>query len=66
MPNITLAAAPDPAPLAYDVATACRITSLGKTAIYEAMADGRLQSRKIGRRRVILADSLRALITEGC
>ena len=53
-------------PLAYDVATASRISTIGKTRLYELMAENRLESRRIGRRRVILADSLRALIAEGC
>ena len=59
-------AAPDTAPLAYDVATASRVSTIGKTRLYELMAEGRLESRRIGRRRVILADSLRELIAGGC
>ncbi len=49
-------------PIAYDIATASRVSSIGKTRLYELIAEGRLESRHIGRRRVILADSLRALI----
>ncbi len=35
---------------------------LGKTTLYEAMADGRLETRKVGRKRLILFRSLRAFI----
>ena len=64
--TIDASAAINAAPLAYDVATASRVSTIGKTRLYELMAEGRLESRRIGRRRVILADSLRALIAEGC
>lgn len=56
----------EPQPLAYDVATACRVSSLGQTKIFELLASGRLASSKIGKRRLIHADSLRKLIEEGC
>jgi len=59
-------ASPDAAPLAYDMATASRVSSLGQTKLYELIADGRLATSKIGKRRLILADSLRRLISEGC
>lgn len=55
-----------PDPLAYSVHDASRVSTIGKTRLYELMSSGRLESRRIGRRRVILADSLRALIAEGC
>lgn len=49
-------------PLAYSVAEACRVSSLGRTQLYSLIAAGRLESRKIGRRTVIPAASLRALV----
>lgn len=52
----------DPAPLAYTIAEAARVTTLGKTRIYELIREGRLQARKIGKRNIIPAASLRALI----
>ena len=49
-------------PLAYSVADAGKVSSLGKTSIYALIRSGRLESRKIGNRTVIPADSLRNLI----
>lgn len=60
------AATADAAPLAYDMATACRVSSLGMTKLYELIADGRLATSKVGKRRLVLADSLRQLLAEGC
>lgn len=54
--------ATDTAPLAYSIAEAARASSLGRTRIYELIAEGRLQARKIGKRNIIPAASLRALI----
>ncbi len=51
-----------PEPLAYSVADACRVSSLGKTQIYALIGAGRLESRKVGKRTLIPAASLRALI----
>lgn len=51
-----------PAPLAYSVSDACRVTSIGRTRLYALIAEGRLDVRKIGRRTLITAASLRALI----
>jgi hypothetical protein len=52
-------------PLAYDIATASRVSSIGKTRLYELIAQNKLATAKIGKRRVILADSLRQLLVEG-
>lgn len=49
-------------PLAYSVSDACRVSSLGRTRLYQLIADGRLEVRKIGKRTLIPAASLRALI----
>ena len=51
-----------PQPLAYSVADACKVSSLGKTRLYALIAEGRLEARKIGKRTLIPAASLRALI----
>ena len=49
-------------PIAYfSVEEACRVSSLGKTFIYGRIADGSLQIRKVGRRTLIPAESLRRL-----
>lgn len=52
----------DLTPLAYSIRGACLATGLGKTYIYELIKRGKLQTRKIGKRRLIPADSLRRLI----
>ena len=49
-------------PLAYSVSEACRASSLGRTRLYQLIAEGRLAVRKIGKRTLIPAASLRALI----
>lgn len=49
-------------PLAYSINEACRVSSLGRTRLYQLIAEGRLKVRKIGKRTLIPAASLRALI----
>ena len=49
-------------PLAYSIADACRVSSIGKTRLYELIAEGRLESTAIGKRRLVRAESLRRLI----
>ena len=51
-----------PEPLAYSVADACRVSSIGRTRLYQLIGEGRLHARKIGKRTLIPAASLRALI----
>lgn len=55
-----------PEPLAYTIHDACRISSIGRTRLYELIKAGKLESRKVGRRTLVLAVSLRRLIEEGC
>lgn len=50
------------APLAYSVAEACKVSSIGKTYLYQLINEGRLQTCKIGKRTLISARSLRVLI----
>lgn len=52
----------EPQPLAYSINEACRLSSLGPTFIRQAIRDQKLETRKVGRRRIILADSLRSFI----
>jgi excisionase family DNA binding protein len=52
----------DPEPLAYSIADACRATSIGRTRLYALINEGRLETRKIGKRTLIPAASLRRLI----
>jgi excisionase family DNA binding protein len=49
-------------PLAYSVSEAVKVTSLSRAYLYRLMAEGKLQSRKFGKRKLIPAASLRALI----
>lgn len=56
------AARPLPAPLAYSVADACHVSSLGKTRIYQLIKAGVIETRKVGKRTLIPAASLHALI----
>lgn len=51
-----------PEPLAYSIKEACRASSLGRTRLYQLIAEGRLEARKVGKRTIIPAASLRALI----
>jgi excisionase family DNA binding protein len=44
------------------VAEACDGTGIGRTKLYELMAEGRLDSTMIGRRRLILMGSLLKLL----
>lgn len=44
------------------ISEACAIAGVGKTKIYEAIATGDLIARKLGKRRIILRDDLRAFL----
>lgn len=48
-------------PLYLSVAEASRITGLGRTTLYQLISDGTIQSFTIGRRRLIVGESLRRL-----
>lgn len=51
-----------PPKLAYSIREACAVSSLGRTTIYNHIASGRLESRRIGGRTIIPAHSLHLLI----
>lgn len=51
--------------IAYSIAEVSVLTGLGKTKLYELIADGELGSRKIGRRRLISASELSRFIEAG-
>lgn len=57
--------AQSPEPLAYSVADAIRVSSIGKTKLYALIKTGDLEARKIGKRTLILAHSLQAVIEGG-
>lgn len=49
-------------PLAYSVADACRALSIGKSNLYNMINAGKVETRKLGRRTLIPATSLRKLL----
>ena len=48
--------------LAYTIAEACHSVGIGRSKLYQLIGQGRLQTRKIGSRTLIPAESLRALL----
>jgi excisionase family DNA binding protein len=52
----------DSLPLLVDIPNACRLTSIGRTKLYELLASNTLPSRRIGGKRLIAVDDLRAYI----
>jgi excisionase family DNA binding protein len=44
--------------LTYTVKGACKLTNLGPTTIYQALNDGALLGKKVGRRTLITSQSL--------
>lgn len=48
--------------LVYSVKETARLLSIGRTSIYAMIADGRLESFKIGRRTLIRGESIRGLV----
>ncbi len=48
------------APLGYTISDAVRTTGLAKSRLWLLIASGELQTRKAGRRTLIVGDSLRA------
>ena len=51
-----------PEPLSYTIEGAMRATGLGRSLLYQRIKDGSLVKLKVGKRTLIRADSLRALI----
>jgi len=50
--------------LAFTIAEACHAVGIGRSKLYELIGEGRVETRKIGSRTIIPADSLRRLITD--
>ena len=48
--------------LTCTVAEACEATCLGRTKLYELIGDGRVTTTTLGRRRLVLVQSLLALV----
>jgi excisionase family DNA binding protein len=47
--------------LACTIAEACEVTGLGRTKLYELIGDGRVETTTIGRRRLVIVQSLLSL-----
>lgn len=50
--------------LLVSITDAAKALSVGRTSIYELIRSGQLQTRKMGRRNLITAQSLRRLVGE--
>lgn len=50
--------------LAISINDTARALSLGRTTVYAMIADGRLEAFKLGRRRLVKAESIRRLVAE--
>jgi excisionase family DNA binding protein len=49
-----------PEPFAYSIQDACNVFSIGRTRIYELLSCGHLEGRKLGKKTLISASSLKA------
>jgi excisionase family DNA binding protein len=56
---------PESPKLAFTVAEACHAVGIGRSKLYQLISQGRIETRKIGSRTIILADSLRDLVANG-
>ena len=45
------------------IAEACAVAGIGRTKLYQAIADGTLLARKLGKRTIILRTDLRAFLS---
>lgn len=50
-------------PEGLSVTEVCRVAGIGRTKIYEAIADGRLVARKFGKRTLVLRADLNAFLS---
>jgi excisionase family DNA binding protein len=48
--------------LTYSINETAHVLSMGRTSIYAMIADGRLETLKLGRRTLVKAESIRRLI----
>lgn len=55
---------PEPERITVRIKEACRITGIGRSKLYELIAEGEIEIAKIGAMTLIPVDSLRAL-TQG-
>ena len=50
-------------PISVTISEACRVSGLGRSSIYELIKQQKLKTTAIGRRRLVLFESLEHLIT---
>jgi excisionase family DNA binding protein len=53
------------APALVSIEDAMQILSIGRTTLYALINEGKIYSRRIGRRRLVLAESLYAYAKQG-
>lgn len=51
-------------PILTSINGAAKALDLGRTSIYELIKQGKLDSRKLGRRRMVTLESIRRLVDE--
>ena len=51
-------------PIAISVSDAAKALGLGRTSIYALIKDGRLETIKLGSRRLIMTESIRRLVED--
>ena len=49
-------------PLTLSISETAKVLSLGRTSIYALIAEGRLETLKLGRRTLVRTDSIRRLV----
>ena len=52
-------------PLLVGISDTCGALGVGRSTVYELLAKGELEARKVGRRRLITANSIRRLAESG-
>jgi excisionase family DNA binding protein len=52
----------DPTKITYSIKQACNASSLSRSTLWRHVSAGRLKAVRVGRRTLILADSLRSLL----
>jgi len=53
------------APLAATITEACRVSHLSRSTLYALIRTGQLRSTRIGKRRLVMLDSLREVLEAG-
>ena len=54
-----------PKPVSVTIDDTCRLIGLGRTKIYELIGQGKLRTKTIGRRRLVMYASIEALMGDG-